>query len=174
MDELYLRYESQMAALTQYLYEDYLKNSDVGEAGAIEAQKEEEEHARLIEENERENQRIAQLRADRLVREAKEENERIQEEIALKEEMEKQRIKEVDEFVRAETEAFANFIKPENVEKAIEEALSNPVDYEYAIDKEGHIFYGRYTKSVLVPKDQLEKIPVPVKEVDLLATRQQN
>ena len=37
-----------MAAVTQLLWEDYLLNSDVGEAAKLSAQREEEEHRRLL------------------------------------------------------------------------------------------------------------------------------
>ena len=42
-----------MAAYTQYLWEDYLRNSDVGQAAILEAEKEEVEHKKLLAENDR-------------------------------------------------------------------------------------------------------------------------
>jgi hypothetical protein len=42
-----------MAAYTQYLWEDYLRNSDVGQAAILEAEQEEVEHKKLLAENDR-------------------------------------------------------------------------------------------------------------------------
>lgn len=42
-----------MAALTQYLWEDYLRNSDVGQAAILEAEREEAEHKKLLEANDK-------------------------------------------------------------------------------------------------------------------------
>ena len=61
-----------------------------------------------------------------------------------------------------------NRIKFEDLEKAIEIALDSPIDYEYAIDTEGHIYRGRETKSILIKRDDREKIPRPVKEGERL------
>jgi len=44
-----------MAAVTQYLWEEYLRNSEVGQAAIIQAEKEEQEHKILVQENEETN-----------------------------------------------------------------------------------------------------------------------
>ena len=54
------------------------------------------------------------------------------------------------------------------MEKVIEIALDNPIDYEYAIDKEGFIYRGRETKSILVSKDEREAIPRPATQQEIL------
>ena len=74
----------------------------------------------------------------------------------------------MEDFIKEETKALENRIKLEDLEKAIETALDSPIDYEYAIDTEGHIYRGRETKSILVKKDVREKIPRPVKEGEKL------
>ena len=77
-----------MAALRFFLHQDDLKAGDIGSAAQLEAQKEEEEHIKLIQVkfrkklfnsticafqlNEEENARIAKRRTDRLLREAEE------------------------------------------------------------------------------------------------------
>ena len=45
--------KERMAAYTQYLWEDYLRNSDVGQAAILEAEQEEVEHKKLLAENDR-------------------------------------------------------------------------------------------------------------------------
>ncbi len=44
-----------MAAITQYLWEEHLRNSDVGQAAMMEAEREDSEHKLLIEQNEETN-----------------------------------------------------------------------------------------------------------------------
>ena len=48
---LHEKYRDRMAALTQYLWEDYLRNSDVGQAAILEAEREEAEHKELLKHN---------------------------------------------------------------------------------------------------------------------------
>jgi small subunit ribosomal protein S26 len=70
-------------------------------------------------------------------------------------------IEESNRIISAETEAIENRIQEEDLERVIEAALQNPVDHEFAIDLEGNIYRGRYTKSIEVPKQDREKIPDP-------------
>ena len=94
------------------------------------------------------------------------------------------RLKEADEAVEAVSAVMENMILEENVERAIEAALAEPGDFEYAIDTEvkwmiynrlhpllrcachhehlllqGHIFWGRKTLCNKIDKKLLEKIP---------------
>ena len=78
------------------------------------------------------------------------------------------RQRQVEEMIAVESEAIDNRIRKEDLEKAIEIALDNPIDYEFAIDKEGHIFRGRETKSILVQKDERELIPKPPTEQEII------
>ena len=41
------------------------------------------------------------------------------------------------------------FIRPEDIDKAIEEALSNPVNFSFAIDFKGNIYRDHVTPSEL-------------------------
>ena len=54
--------------------------------------------------------------------------------------LEEVRQRQIAEVVVSETESLANRIRPEDLGRAVEEALANPVDYEYAIDTEGHMY----------------------------------
>ena len=40
----------------------------------------------------------------------------------------------------SETESMERRIRPEDIERAVEEAIANPTDYEYAIDTEGNMY----------------------------------
>lgn len=173
MNQLQVNYNQRFSAVTQYLYEDFLRFSDVGEIGRIEAAKEAEEHRALVEENERENARIVQARQQQMAQELEEKKRRAAEDLAAIQKADQARIRELEERVRSETLALQNAVNYENLEAKIEEALANPVDHEYAIDTEGHIYYGRYTASMDVPANQRIKIPVPKNEMDFLASEEE-
>merc|ERR1712241_1578315 len=74
---------------------------------------------------------------------------------------EEERLQAADAVVEEVAAEMENRIKEEEVEKAIEIALANPIDFEYAIDKEGRIFQGRKTLCNLLDKSQVEKLPEP-------------
>merc|ERR1712001_663207 len=80
---------------------------------------------------------------------------------------------ELTEFIHSETKAIENRITLENLEAAIEEAMNNPIDYEYAIDRDGYIYRGRETRSLLVPPEDREIIPQPNSESEKLLRLQQ-
>merc|ERR1711936_1097903 len=144
--ELEEQYLIRMRALHRYLMEDDIKNSDTGEAAIIAAQKEEEQHQLMIKLNEKENEKVAMQRQSRLKKEAENRKIKISLELADFEEKEKIRLALVEEMVEKHKAEMEKRIRVEDLEKAIETALANPVDFEYAIDKEGNIFRGRTTK----------------------------
>lgn len=161
------KHHDQMAALTQYLWEDYLRNSDVGEAAIIEAAKEEEEHRRLLAENESVNVEVASFRDTRVKIEAKEEKQRIALEIKIAQEQEQKRLSIVKKVILSEKKQLDMRIKSvDDLDNAISCALDNPVDEEFAIDKQGYIYRGRYTKSLQLPLEKKEKIPTHLSEGD--------
>ena len=107
------------------------------------------------------NAEVDKQRKLRLQRESEEEAIRICEELKLNQERQKQEIMEANRIIEAETEAIQNRIQEEDLERVIEAALQNPIDHEYAIDLQGNIYRGRYTKSIEVPAKNREKIPLP-------------
>ena len=50
------------------------------------------------------------------------------------------------------------FIQPENIEKAIEEALANPVDVNFAIDLDGYVYRGKETSIDNIPEEKRERL----------------
>ena len=123
---------------------------------------------RLLEENDEENKKVAKQREIRLQKEAIETEQNIRAELVQIEAQEKVRRRQVEEKIIAESLAIDNRIRKEDLEKAIEIALDNPIDYEFAIDTQGHIFRGRETKSTLVAKDEREIIPKPPTEQEII------
>ena len=123
---------------------------------------------RLLEENDEENKKVAKQREIRLQKEAIETEQNIRAELVQIEAQEKVRRRQVEDKIIAESLAIDNRIRKEDLEKAIEIALDNPIDYEFAIDTQGHIFRGRETKSTLVAKDEREIIPKPPTEQEII------
>lgn len=164
IQELKEQYKIRMAALVHYLHEDDVKNSDTGEAAVQEQKMEEEVHHRILQANEEENTKVAIRRSERLAKHTEERKLKIREELEEFEESERERLALVDRIVEKHTGEMESRVKEEDLEEAIEMALANPIDFEYAIDKDGHIFRGRTTKCMQVDSKDYEKIPLAISE----------
>ena len=164
--KLKFEHRNHVAALTQYLWEDYLKSSSAGKEAQMQQEREEEEHANLLIKNEHINARVVIRRQERLEREAQEEEQRIRMELEDAKKREKEQAERIDDVIKYEKKQIENRITVDELERAILQAIDNPVDDEFAIDTEGHIYRGRYTKSIAVPSEQREKIPAPLTEAD--------
>ena len=121
-----------------------------------------------MEDNEEENKKVAKQRELRLQKEALENEQNIREELVQIEAKEKVRRRNVEQMITEESLAIDNRIRKEDLERTIEIALDNPIDFEFAIDTEGHIFRGRETKSILVPKDERDVIPKPPTQQEII------
>ncbi len=143
MNVLKVAYNERLSAIVQYLYEDYLIYSDVGEAAREAARREQKEHERLLEENQRDNQRVAALRDQRQKVEREQREKEILQKVAEKKRLDEQKRQETEELVGEVIEDMANLVTMENLVENIEKALDEPLDYEYAIDLQGHIYRGR-------------------------------
>jgi len=156
--ELNVEYSRRMKALVKYLEEDYQKYSDTGEAGRIEAELDQKEHIKLVQENDAYNLKVAEHRKLRLEREREAMKERIAQEVLEAEQADRDRLEEAGLYVRRHAEQIKNRVQPDQLEAAILEALDNPVDSEFAIDIHGHIFKGRETRSLKVAANDREKL----------------
>ena len=94
------------------------------------------------------------------MKEAEERKVRIKQELEDFEHREEERLVQVDRIVEKHQSEMERRIEPAQLEKAIETALANPVDYEFAIDLEGNIFRGRTTKSKKIKPEDFEKLPL--------------
>lgn len=83
---------------------------------------------------------IAKIREVRLAKEKEERKETILKKLLEKEERDKQREQKIEEHVKKLKEEVPTFITAANIDKAIEEALINIVNHEYAIDLKGNIY----------------------------------
>ncbi|XP_030627179.1 small ribosomal subunit protein mS26 [Chanos chanos] len=142
LKERFTEYTLIMKALRMQFKEEMLRKryeQEVGSLAEERAKQEAEEHRSLMAWNDAENLRLRKLRELRLQREAEvAELKRKEAAILQQQEMEnyiKQKEKEIQQL---EDEA-QSFITLENLDQRIEEALDNPKNYNFAIDKEGRV-----------------------------------
>jgi len=131
-------YRSQMKALQQYFYEQSLKQAESGESAQLKLKEEDDEHSRLMEENRIENEKTALQREERLKAEFETTRERVLQSLMKKEKEEALYQEKLLSFIK-EQEATP-FISKDEVERAIEEALSNPMNFNFAIDVRGNVY----------------------------------
>ncbi|KAB7505796.1 putative 28S ribosomal protein S26, mitochondrial [Armadillidium nasatum] len=121
----------------------------------IAMEKDEEEHRLLMEYNDQENERVAQLRRERQEKEKEELIKSILEHKAQEEQKEMKELEESYKILRETQELVKLFIEREDLEKAINHAIDNPVDYNFAIDLDGRKYEGRFTQPHKVERDSL-------------------
>lgn len=103
---------------------------------------EEAEYQRCSSINDKWNFEIAKRRDARLIQENAERREHILKRLDAKKIRDKNELEQIEARVRREKENSATFITHENIDKAIEHALANPVDYNFSIDLQGNIYKG--------------------------------
>lgn len=142
LKERYSEYQLIMRALSLEFKEEVLRKKYEEETGSLaeeRARQEAEEHRALMAWNKQENLRLLKLRIQRTQLE-KEEAERKQLEAAIQREKEEQElIKEKEREILQLQEDAKHFITLENLDQRIEEALDNPKNYNFAINKEGRV-----------------------------------
>ncbi|XP_054913244.1 28S ribosomal protein S26, mitochondrial [Poeciliopsis prolifica] len=142
LKERYSEYELIMRALRMEFKEEVLRKKYEEEMGAqaeLRARQEEEEHRSLMDWNNQENLRLLKARVLRIQQE-EEEAERKKMEAAIQREQEQQEfIRQKEEEILKLQEEAKNFVTLENLDQRIDEALDNPKNYNFAIDKEGKV-----------------------------------
>lgn len=142
LKERYSEYELIMRALRLEFKEEVLRRKyeeETGSQAEERARQEEEQHRALMDWNAQENLRILKARILRVQKEEEEaENKKM--EAAIQREQELQEfIKEKEKEILQLQEEAKNFITLENLDQRIEEALDNPKNYNFAIDKDGKV-----------------------------------
>lgn len=99
---------------------------------------EEAEFAKCLEINAEWNAEIAQIREKRIAAEREKRFGHIQERLTAKQQRDTQLQAEFEEKVRKQKQLAPTFITRETIDKAIEAALADKVDYTYAIDLQGN------------------------------------
>lgn len=142
MKERFSEYQLILRALRLEFKEEVLRRKYEEETGSLaeeRARQEKEEHRSLMAWNDQENQRLLKLRVARLQKE-KEEAERKQMEAAMQRELSQEEfIKQREKEILQLQEEAKNFITLENLDQRIEEALDNPKNYNFAIDRQGRV-----------------------------------
>lgn len=142
LKERYSEYKLIMSALRLDFKEEVMRKKYEAETGSLaeeRARKESEEHLALMAWNRAENQRLLQIRVQRVQME-KEEADRKELAAALEREQKQLEFirKKEEEVIQLQEEA-KHFITLENLDQRIEETLDNPQNYNFAINKEGHV-----------------------------------
>ncbi|XP_060938721.1 28S ribosomal protein S26, mitochondrial [Limanda limanda] len=142
MKERFSEYQLIMRALRLEFKEEMLRKKyeeETGSRAEERARQEAEEHGALMAWNNQENLRLLNIRVLRIQKE-KEEAEHKKFKAAVKQEQEHQEfVKEKEREVLQLQEDAKNFINLENLDQRIEEALDNPKNYNFAVDKEGRV-----------------------------------
>lgn len=142
LKERFTEYNLIMRALRLEFKEEMLRKrfeEEVGSLAEERAKQEAEEHRSLMAWNDAENLRLRKIREQRMQKEteAKEQNQR-EADVLRQQELENY-IKEKEREILQLQEEAKNFITLDNLDQRIEEALDNPKNYNFAIDKEGRV-----------------------------------
>ncbi|KAJ8920616.1 hypothetical protein NQ315_004755 [Exocentrus adspersus] len=130
-------YKTQMKSIRKYLFDKY-SNLNATEADPETQRKEfEEDFARCMEINNKWNDEQRVLREKRVAEELEAELDFARKAVELKTEKQIEQLETVEEIVRREKELSKSYILPENIDAAIEHALANPVDYNFAVNLNG-------------------------------------
>lgn len=153
IEHLHFQYQSELLSIRDYCRDHfYLPSKSAGGLSTEQVKEEEDEHARLLRENEEENQRVAEMRSQRLVKEKK-----MFESDVIKFNEERREIlasleSEARMAIDAELKRCSTFITKETLNVKIEEALAHPVHYDFAITKDGTIITdGHIHVNALIP-----------------------
>ncbi len=135
-------FETNMRSIRQYLNNEfYLPTLEAGGLTHEQVIDEETEQLQLIQQNDRENQRVAQLRAQRLALQSQLLDQQLIVSHLQQLEDSKLKGKQLDQIVKQEIKRSETYITHENLESVIEEALANPISYDFAIDTEGNVHF---------------------------------
>ncbi|XP_068149638.1 small ribosomal subunit protein mS26 [Drosophila tropicalis] len=142
---LHNQYKTQLRSVRQYLREEVIRYEETSTADHIvlTPEQEEAEFQRCLDENAAWNAAIAKERDIRLAKERDAKVVYVQERLEAKKLRDEERIERANARVLHEIEQSKTFITRENLDAAIETALANPVDHNFAIDMGGNLYYGR-------------------------------
>lgn len=142
LKERYTEYQMMMRALRMEFKEEVLRRKYEEETGSMaeeKAQQEAEEHRALMAWNKEENLRLLTLRVERVQKETEEAERKKVEAVLQREQKQQELLKEKEREILQLQEDAKHFITLENLDQRIEEALDNPKNYNFAIDKEGRV-----------------------------------
>ncbi|XP_075963433.1 small ribosomal subunit protein mS26 [Anarhichas minor] len=142
LKERYTEYQMITRALRLEFKEEVLRKKYEEETGSLaeeRARHEAEEHRALMAFNNQENLRLLQVRMLRIQKETEDAERQQLEAVVQRQQQQQEFIKEKEKEILKLQEDAKNFITLENLDQRIEEALDNPKNYNFAIDKEGRV-----------------------------------
>ncbi|XP_039486415.1 probable 28S ribosomal protein S26, mitochondrial [Drosophila santomea] len=147
---LHNQYKTQLRSVRQFLREEVVRHEETSTADHIVLTPEQEESVfqQCVEANAAWNASIAKERDQRLAKEREEKVAYVQERLEARQLREEERKKQANQRVLFEIERSKTFITRETLDAAIETALANPVDHNFAIDLAGNLYQGRSTSQL--------------------------
>uniref|UniRef100_A0A1A7WQ79 Small ribosomal subunit protein mS26 n=1 Tax=Iconisemion striatum TaxID=60296 RepID=A0A1A7WQ79_9TELE len=142
LNERYTEYQLILRALRLEFKEEVLRKKyeeEMGSQAEKRARLEAEEHRSLMAWNDQENLNTLKARMLRMQKEAEEAQHRKMEMVLQREQEQQEFIKQREEEILQLQEEAKNFITLQNLDQRIEEALDNPKNYNFAVDKEGRV-----------------------------------
>lgn len=146
LQRLYNNYRTTTNSITNYLTLKYNVKYQASEDPEQVRKVFEEDFQRCMSINDKWNEEQKVLREQRVAKEIEEQLEFAKNRIQLEIEKEIETQEQIEAIVRKQKEESVHFITPEKLDAAIEHALANPVDYNFAIDINGNKIVGRETK----------------------------
>lgn len=140
VDLLNWTYESELLSIRRYCRDMYyLPSRTAGGLTQEEVEAQEAEHIRLLSLNDEENRRVAMEREKRRTQERKELELKYKAEFEKQQQLEATLREQAEKMVQVEVERSKTYITKDNLLDAIEQALANPLHYDFAIDKSGRV-----------------------------------
>lgn len=132
-------FKAQEQSIQEFMkHEFYIPATQSGGLPAEFIEKEAELDKRLYEENERENARVAKLKEEAFNQQLRAMEDKIMEEKMNKEERFMETARKIDQYVKDQKSDPNSFVTPDNIDAIIEQALENPVNFEYCIEISGN------------------------------------
>ncbi|KAG6451307.1 probable 28S ribosomal protein S26, mitochondrial [Manduca sexta] len=152
---LHNNYRTQMRAIKRFYFDELVKEMASKQSATSEMSQrlEAEEWLRCVELNDKWNAQVALDREERRKQEVAAMEEYTLARMEAKDKELKARIEKASEKIREEKELSKSFITPETLDAAIDHAIANPTDYNFAIDLKGNKYMGRDTPTV-PPKEE--------------------
>ncbi|KAJ0172054.1 hypothetical protein K1T71_012027 [Dendrolimus kikuchii] len=140
-------YKTQMRAIRRFYHQDMIKQKSSRESATSEMSQrlEAEEWTRCIEINDKWNAQVATEREERRKKEIAAMEEYALARMEKKDILLREKIEKASAEIRREKELSSTFITPETLDSAIDHAIANPTDYNFAIDLKGNVYKGRDT-----------------------------
>ncbi|KAM3958873.1 mitochondrial ribosomal protein S26 [Aphomia sociella] len=148
-------YKTQMRAIRRFYHEEMIKEKSTRDSASsdMSLKLEADDWSRCVEINDKWNAQVALEREERRKKELAAMEEYALARMEAKDRELQLRIEKASQEIKREKELSKTYITPENLDAAIDQALANPVDYNFAIDLHGNQFHGREMPAV-PPKDK--------------------